>query len=218
MSYERYFPKDYFHAVQISNIFSDSKTFPDRPSKFDTNTLQNVWQTFTQTWNGSEAELKAFVERTTDPPEIDLRPHVPSDWKEQGETWMSHLDPKVRQWALFLNQTWQDLCHVCSFSSPEAQSSLLALPNPFFIPGERFREIYYWDSYWTLLGLTACGMYSSALDQVSNLLSLLNTFGFVPNGGRKYYLNRSQPPVLSLMLRHLLEEAEANKVRNKALL
>lgn len=26
--------------------------------------------------------------------------------------------------------------------------SLLPLPHPFVVPGDRFREVYYWDSYW----------------------------------------------------------------------
>ena len=25
--------------------------------------------------------------------------------------------------------------------------------NPFMVPGGRFREMYYWDTYWTVLGL-----------------------------------------------------------------
>ena len=32
-------------------------------------------------------------------------------------------------------------------------SSLLPLPNPYIVPGGRFREVYYWDSYFTMLGL-----------------------------------------------------------------
>lgn len=33
------------------------------------------------------------------------------------------------------------------------RSTLLPAPNPFIIPGERFRESYYWDSYWIILAL-----------------------------------------------------------------
>ena len=31
--------------------------------------------------------------------------------------------------------------------------SLLPLPKPYVVPGGRFREVYYWDSYFTMLGL-----------------------------------------------------------------
>jgi alpha,alpha-trehalase len=35
------------------------------------------------------------------------------------------------------------------------RSTLIPAPYPFVIPGERFRESYYWDSYWILRGLLA---------------------------------------------------------------
>ncbi len=74
-------------------------------------------------------------------------------------------------------------------AEPELHT-LLPLPNPFVIPGDRFREIYYWDSYWILCGLLACGLRSTALGMLDNLLHLVDSYGFVPNGARTYYLNR----------------------------
>jgi hypothetical protein len=56
--------------------------------------------------------------------------------------------------------------------------------------GDRFRECYYWDSYWSLRGLLACGLLQPAAQLVDNLLHLLAAHGFVPNGARSYYLNR----------------------------
>lgn len=35
------------------------------------------------------------------------------------------------------------------------RSTLIPAAHPFVIPGERFRESYYWDSYWILRGLLA---------------------------------------------------------------
>ena len=43
-------------------------------------------------------------------------------------------------------------------------------------------------------------MYDTTKNILKNLLQMVNDFGFVPNGGRKYYENRSQPPFLTLML------------------
>ena len=37
--------------------------------------------------------------------------------------------------------------------APDPHSSLIPLPNPYVVPGGRFREVYYWDSYFTMLGL-----------------------------------------------------------------
>ena len=79
------------------------------------------------------------------------------------------------------------------------------MPHAAIVPGERFRETYYWDSYWTVLGLIACGMLDTAEGVARNLLSLVERFGFVPNGARAYYLNRTQPPVLASTCRAVFE-------------
>ena len=84
-------------------------------------------------------------------------------------------------------------------------STLISLPHAAIVPGERFRETYYWDSYWTVLGLIACGMLDTAEGVARNLLSLVERFGFVPNGARAYYLNRTQPPVLASTCRAVFE-------------
>lgn len=49
--------------------------------------------------------------------------------------------------------------------------SLLALPGYFFIPGQRFRELYYWDTYWVIKGLLVSQMPSSAEVSSSNHLA-----------------------------------------------
>lgn len=57
-------------------------------------------------------------------------------------------------------------------------------------PGDRFLECYYWDSYWVVRGLLVSRMAPSATLLLENLLDMVRRFGFVPNGSRKYYLNR----------------------------
>jgi alpha,alpha-trehalase len=69
------------------------------------------------------------------------------------------------------------------------------------VPGGRFREGYYWDTFWIVKGLIATGMLDTAENTVRNFFLLINKYGFVPNGFRKYYLNRSQPPFLTLMVK-----------------
>jgi neutral trehalase len=80
---------------------------------------------------------------------------------------------------------------------------VLALPPPL-IP-HSFVESYYWDTYWCILGLLRSGMHATATGMLLNLVYLADTFGFVPNGGRVYYVlpGRSQPPLLSSMVRTL---------------
>ena len=73
------------------------------------------------------------------------------------------------------------------------------------IPGGRFKEGYYWDSYWIVKGLIASDMLDTAEEVVRNFLIIVEKYGYVPNGFRKYYLNRSQPPFLTLMIKDVAE-------------
>ena len=78
--------------------------------------------------------------------------------------------------------------------------SLLPLPGITAIPGDRFRELYYWDSYWVIKGLLVSGMTETATSEVRNLLSLLETYGHVPNGARVYYINRRYWALVTCLL------------------
>ncbi|HSG65603.1 MAG TPA: trehalase family glycosidase, partial [Gammaproteobacteria bacterium] len=91
----------------------------------------------------------------------------------------------------------------------ESGSSLISLPRPYIVPGGRFREIYYWDSYFTMLGLAEAQRYDAIEDMVENFAFLIDTVGFVPNGNRTYYCTRSQAPYFVLMV-ELLAEVRGN--------
>src|SRR5690606_34480061 len=79
-------------------------------------------------------------------------------------------------------------------------SSLLPLPRPYVVPGGRFGELYYWDSYFTMLGLAESGRHDLLRAMADNFAWLIDCYGHVPNGNRSYYLSRSQPPVFALMV------------------
>src|SRR5690606_37278312 len=66
--------------------------------------------------------------------------------------------------------------------------------------GGRFSELYYWDSYFTMLGLHGSNGAYLVRTMADNFAYLIDTYGHVPNGTRNYYLSRSQPPVFSLMV------------------
>jgi alpha,alpha-trehalase len=87
----------------------------------------------------------------------------------------------------------------------------LPLPNPYIVPGGRFGEIYYWDSYFTMLGLKESGRADMIENMVKNFAYLINTYGHIPNGNRSYYISRSQPPFFSLMV-ELLASIKGDKV------
>ena len=111
-------------------------------------------------------------------------------------------DKELRKWGFALNKLWKNLGRNITSKAREQslRSSLIVVRNPFIIPGGRFREYYYWDSYWILHGVLTFGMYKTAKDMIFNYIDLVRRYGFVPNGGRIYYLNRSQPPFLIQMV------------------
>lgn len=83
---------------------------------------------------------------------------------------------------------------------------LIELPYPYTSPciDGRFRELYYWDTYFTNKVFFCIGKPEQAVNNVKNLIRLLNDYGKVPNGNRTDYLSRSQPPFLGCMLDDLL--------------
>lgn len=85
----------------------------------------------------------------------------------------------------------------------EYHDSKIKLPSLYFVPGGRFKELYYWDSNWILIGLLHCNMKDYAFELTKTLCFLINKYGYIPNGTRKYYLGRSQPPVFAQMLYRL---------------
>ncbi|HBL16782.1 MAG TPA: trehalase [Elusimicrobia bacterium] len=72
---------------------------------------------------------------------------------------------------------------------------------PFVVPGGRFNEMYGWDSYFIVLGLLADGRVDLAKAMVDNQVYQVERYGRILNANRTYYLTRSQPPLLSSMLR-----------------
>jgi alpha,alpha-trehalase len=95
---------------------------------------------------------------------------------------------------------------------------LIPLPKPYVVPGGRFREVYYWDSYFTLLGLQAAGQTELVRNMCDNFKHLIETVGHIPNGNRSYYLSRSQPPFFSLMVRLQQQHAATPQAGKQVLL
>ncbi|MBS1566918.1 MAG: trehalase, partial [Bacteroidetes bacterium] len=110
-----------------------------------------------------------------------------------------------------LKQHISDLWEVLKRLPSDDAGTLISLPYPYIVPGGRFREVYYWDTYFTMLGLQVSGRTDIIRNMVDNFSYLLDHLGFIPNGNRTYYLGRSQPPFFSLMVA-LLAEQEGEQV------
>lgn len=94
--------------------------------------------------------------------------------------------------------------------SKESEGTLIGMPFPYTTPcvANTYQEMYYWDTYFTNAGLIRWGKAGYAKNNVENMFYLVEKYGFMPNGNRTYYLNRSQPPFLSAMVRDLYEHTK----------
>jgi alpha,alpha-trehalase len=166
--------QELFVAVQTERIFPDGKTFADAVPNEPPDRILAQYRR--QQPRSGEA-LKSFVyAHFSVPPEV-----VPPAAVSENESIVTHID-----------RLWDPLTRTTKTVPP--YSSLLPLPYPYVVPGGRFREMYYWDSYFTMLGLVESGRHELAEDMVRDFAYLIDTFGHVPNGARTYYLSRSQPP------------------------
>jgi alpha,alpha-trehalase len=93
---------------------------------------------------------------------------------------------------------WPALTRAADQADP--RSSLIPLPRAYVVPGGRFREIYYWDSYFTMHGLVASDRTDLMASMLDNFAHLVTTVGHIPNGNRTYFLSRSQPPFFGAMI------------------
>lgn len=206
---------DILTTIQLSGIYNDSKTFPDMPMKFDPDVVQASFNNIVDKHDINQ--LRQFLNENFDEAGSDLMPYSPPDLQEHP-AFLDYIEnDDYRQWASELNQRWNSLGKqlTADVASYPQRHSFVPINYPMIVPGGRFRESYYWDSWWILKGLLVCDMVESAMNIVNILLDQVNEFGFVPNGGRIYYLDRSQPPVLSEMILDLCvyyqwNQADAN--------
>ncbi len=82
---------------------------------------------------------------------------------------------------------------------------------PYVVPGGRFNELYYWDSYFITQGLLQDGRKDLARGMADNLLYEMRHYGKIPNGNRTYYLTRSQPPFLTSLILAVYHSGAADK-------
>lgn len=175
-----------FVDVQAARIFPDSKTFVDCVPRRDPAAIVGDYVR-AKSNPALRFSLKLFVASNFVLPDTSASTYITGD-----KNIVEHMNSL---WTV-LERKSDSLRH---------GSSLLPLPHAYIVPGGRFREIYYWDSYFTLLGLKESKRYDLIESMVNNFAYLISEYGHVPNGNRSYYLSRSQPPFFSLMIELLAE-------------
>jgi alpha,alpha-trehalase len=187
-----------FEAVQLNSVLEDGKTFVDCIPRDGLDAIENSYRIQK---DGQGFDLAKFVGDHFEMPPV------------FGSTYRSNTEQSVEE---NIRQLWETLTR----HPLKEISSLINLPFTYIVPGGRFREIYYWDSYFTMLGLEQHGKLDIIECMVDNFAFLLGEFGHIPNGNRRYYLSRSQPPFFALMIQLLarIKNDEGVFARYRALL
>ena len=140
---------DLLYTIQMSGLFADSKTFVDMPTKFSEPQVLSNFAKLTNRFNLTE--LGQFIDTNFHPSGYDVVKVEPADWTESPAYLSKILDQDLNRFARFLNLKWKHLvrkfdskaklCEACTTS---------AIPTsfPFVVPGGRFIEYYYWDTFW----------------------------------------------------------------------
>lgn len=197
-----FFKSELFHDVQMARIFSDSKTFADATPL---SPLPILLEEYKKAKTQKSFSLGAFIQKHFQLPK-EAGPLLADSSKRK--TLSNYISA---QWTLLKRDA----------DPAVSDLSLLSLHKPYLVPGGRFREIYYWDSYFTSLGLIDSEYDYLVVDMIDNFLQLQDDTGIIPNGNRTYYVGRSQPPVLALMAslvlnkKTLLNQKNAESFRHR---
>jgi alpha,alpha-trehalase len=183
-----------FKDVQLARAMGDNKTFVDMVPQFRPDVILKKYRALK---GKDSASLRAFVVANF------YLPSTPTVHVTEGVSLNQHL-----------TELWNTLSRKAD--TLRKYSSLLPLPDSYIVPGGRFREIYYWDSYFTMQGLATSNRYDLIEDMLDNFAFLINKYGHIPNGNRNYYLSRSQPPYFALMV-ELLHQKRGDAVYKKYL-
>lgn len=173
-----------FEAIQMQGVFPDSKTFVDMIPKIS---VEEIIAQYQQEKNNEGFDLTVFVSQYFTSPSLG-----PLLVMEE----FSSLEERLhQQWKVLTKETDEE----------KEGSTLIPLPYSYVVPGGRFGEIYYWDSYFTLLGLKESGRVDLIEAMVRNFAHLIDVVGHIPNGNRTYFISRSQPPFFVKMVELLAE-------------
>ncbi|XP_059123713.1 trehalase isoform X2 [Peromyscus eremicus] len=161
------------HQVQMAKLYQDDKQFVDMPL---TTSPEEVLQRFSElamAYNHSipREQLQEFVQSYFQPVGQELQSWIPEDWKDSPQFLQKISDAKLHAWAEQLHQIWKKL-------GKKMKPELLTHP-------ERFSLIYSEHPFIVPGG---------------RFVEFYYCYGHIPNGGRVYYLQRSQPPLLTLMM------------------
>lgn len=179
-----------FSDVQHDQVYDDGKTFVDLIPR---GRMKQIQQEYLLEKADPNFDLRDFVSRHF----YQFTPPGQSAYEtDRTITARQHV---TKLWSVLERRNRRD------------RGSLIALPHMYIVPGGRFSEQFYWDSYFIMLGLAADGKWDRIEGMIKNYAYMIRKFGFIPTANRTYFLSRSQPPFFS----HMVKLLARNKGRRR---
>ncbi|KAG9090205.1 hypothetical protein FRC06_001168 [Ceratobasidium sp. 370] len=212
-------------SVNLAEPYADSKTVVDKPTAFDAQKVISDFNALGPQSNITIGAIANFVSEDFKGEGLELEALTIKNFPKNPKFLSKIKNPLVKAWTKIVHGYWSELIRgtnpdtLCSNrnGTTGCESSLIPLNHTFVVPGGRFREQYYWDSYWIVRGLLESQLYDIVNSTLQNFMDELETIGFIPNGGRIYYLNRSQPPVFIHMLAAYVNRTKDTSILDRAL-
>ncbi|XP_050560834.1 trehalase isoform X1 [Spodoptera frugiperda] len=191
------------HLMEINRIYAGPREYINLRMNYDENKTLNDFEKLLNSSNNylSKGQLIKFANKYFSN-DSGVEPWVPPDFNTDPEFLNDIEDETLRDFARSIHNSWprsgvkvkDDVVQ-----NPD-RYSLIPITHGFFVPGEQFQEMYYWDSNWIVKGLLISGMQETAKGVIENLFELVDKLGHVPAANRWYYENISQPPLLTEMV------------------
>ncbi|KAI1350152.1 Six-hairpin glycosidase-like protein [Xylaria sp. FL0043] len=206
--------------VELAQPFSDSKTFVDLPTKLPLDQVMAAFEKLAKPLSNN-TELQEFLSTYFGEAGSELEA-VPADQLKTDPVFLDEVeDSVIKQFVEKVIDIWPDLTrkYIGADKCDGCVNSYIPVNRTFVVAGGRFREPYYWDSFWILEGLLRTGGSFTEISRniIENFLDFVEQFGFVPNGARIYYLNRSQPPLLTQMVKTYVDYTNDTSILDRAL-
>ncbi|KAI0060461.1 glycoside hydrolase family 37 protein [Artomyces pyxidatus] len=207
-------------TVNIAQLWTDPKTFVDKPTDSSPQSVLSAFSSINST-NATEGSVLTFVDSNFRGEGLELEAQALPNFNPNPPFLNNVTDPLLKGFSSIVNGYWTQLIRGTNASTlcngQACESTLIPLNHTFVVPGGRFREQYYWDSYWIIEGLIQSQLFDIANATLQNFMDEIETRGFIPNGGRIYYLNRSQPPLFIWMLSNYVAASSDTSILTRAL-
>lgn len=142
----------------MARIYNDSKTFVDMKLKQSPDVTLKLFDEFMAKYVDQQPEkdeIQKWVEENFEERGKEFENWIPDDFKKNPDILNRINDKELRSFAENLNGIWLELGRKMKkdvADNPELYS-IIYVENPVIVPGGRFLEFYYWDSYWIIRGL-----------------------------------------------------------------